>query len=193
MIKRKASDLEDDETFPLAVKPINQSATSDGLYSTSVVYGASTRIIISTDSSSPWRIPCMSALKKMTTEMAKTFLLVTDFGAISTRNVPGTTDNEIALINSSVLAYCLELDKWDFDFQFQWTDGEKCYILLPPQSGPKIFCSNVVQSYTRHYTPNSTTPSTSASDQANGPTTSSKRARCPCFISLQITKILQLH
>lgn len=73
IVKEEASDFDEEESFQLAVKSIEDIAGPDDLVPTLLVYDAISRRRLSTDSRISPRIPRMSALRKAKTEMTKRF------------------------------------------------------------------------------------------------------------------------
>lgn len=113
IINSESTDLSNEEALQLSVKALNDSVGPDGLVRTLLVYGAIPRFGFSSDRPSPNMIQRANALHKATQETSRHFGSTQIISAVHTRNGPDTSYIRHALVNTPILVYRPELDKWD--------------------------------------------------------------------------------
>lgn len=143
----EATELDAEAALQVAVKSVNDSIGPDGLVPTLLVYGALPRLGFPNDPPTPSTFQRAIALRKATEAMTKYFAKSQVSNAVRTRNGPDTSDIHSAPIDSHVLVYRPEIDKWDGPFSLLDIQGETCTVLLPPPSGPKQFRTTVVKRF----------------------------------------------
>lgn len=131
----------------MVVKSVNDSIGPDGLVPTLLVYGALPRLGFPTDRPTPPTFQRAVALRKATEAMTKHFAKTQVSSAVRTRNGPDTSDIHTAPIDSHVLFYRSELDRWDGPYALLEIKWKTCTVLLPPPSVPKEFLSTVVKRF----------------------------------------------
>lgn len=147
IVLAEAAELDAEAAFQIAVKSVSDSIGPDGLVPTLLVYGALPRLGFPNDPPTQPTFQRAIALRKATEAMTKHFSKSQVSSAVRMRNGPDTSDIHSAPIDSHVLVYRPELDKWDGPFMLLEIQGEACTVLLPPPSGPKQFRTTVVKRF----------------------------------------------
>ena len=112
---------------------------------------------------------CIRDSRKATEAMSKYFAKSQVSAAVRTRNGPDTSDLHSAPLDSHVLVYRPELDKWEGPWPLLDIQGETCTVLLPPPSGPTPFRSTVVKRFISDDNGDNEVPSTPQSSEAPSP------------------------
>lgn len=147
IVTAEAPDLDPEAALQTAVKSVNDSIGPDGLVPTLLVYGALPRLGFPNECPTPSTFQRAVALRKATEAMSKHFAKSQVSTAVRTRNGPDTSDIHSAPLDSHVLVYRPELDRWDGPWTLLDIQGETCTVLLPPPSGPTKFRTTVVKRF----------------------------------------------
>ena len=148
IITDEIADIDKTMALQMTFKAINDSAGPDGLIPTLLVFGAYPRMS-EHDAPTPTVSQRASAIKKAMAELQKIRAQHQVYGALNTRNGPGTTSIHGLTLNSDVLVWregnTGQPGSWTGPYKIISIQDENCVVALP--HGHTTFRSTVVKPY----------------------------------------------
>lgn len=102
--------------------------------------------MIQRDNQTLRNIQCAIDLRKDTAEMSKR-ILRKQISSFSRANRPDTSEIHIAPIESHILVYRQEIDKWEGPWTLLEIQGGTCTVIITPPPAHRNFRTTVVNSY----------------------------------------------